>query len=518
MFAIGALAATAACSSSLDRATAAAGRAQALFAAGRYSEAVAEAQQAVKLRDDVPDLWLLIARGQMAQRNFGGAFYAYNRVNELDQSNVEALRALAELMVLSSNYNGADKYTDQMLTLNPRDVNALLLHGFALLGRDRTDAAAEIATKVEAIDSGNVGGKVLRARILLRQGDTAKSLALLEPLAQAPDASWDVLGSLQMAYRATGNGDGLEMIARRLVKANPKNSKLQVDLARELYLNGKPDAAAQALIAADKNIPLSAEFQDQLSDLWVETDTPTPVAQALTAADPTASPNVAAAAAQLALLRGDPQRALAMISPLVKAAGDLTRDNADVWALNAVALHGAGRGVEAAAAVDKILAIDPSNANALLTRAQMEQDSGNTDAATADVMVLIRDNPKLPQARLLLASIYMKRKETLLARDALAAAVLDLPDNAMIMLARSRFLLATGQKAEAIESAAAFTRKNPDSITGWQARGELCIEARNECIIDSVQTLLKIRMGERAARTLVALATRAGLGISAKRA
>ena len=105
------------CKSSAERAAEAMNQGQQLAAAGQYGPAQMQFDMAVQARDDLPELWMMRARNQVALQDYAGAFTSYRNALDQDRSNREALDALAQLTLASGRIDDARDYAEQILGL-----------------------------------------------------------------------------------------------------------------------------------------------------------------------------------------------------------------------------------------------------------------------------------------------------------------------------------------------------------------------------------------------------------------
>jgi tetratricopeptide (TPR) repeat protein len=509
MIAIALLSLICACGSPVQRATEAGARAQQLYDSGRYREASVELQYGVKQRDDLIGLWLLLGRTRLAMRDYSGAYSAYSRVAELDRANREALSALAELSLSSSNLDAADDYAGQLLALDPRDLHAMLVKGFSTLARQKNVDAMKIADSVLALDAGNEGGLVLKARVLLAQNHPTEAAELMEPLIKTSPGSLDVLGTLREIYHKTSDGAGLERVTERLARQAPADIARQIDYARELYQNGKLASAAAVLDKLLRLHPNDAHVQGKIVDMWLEIGVSSNSLHNFVRNAGQSSTGLRTALARFAGESNDPVLAIELLKPLVQS-DDINADTAEPMALFALAENELGQTDRALERANRVLAFDKTNPRALVLRSRIALRRRQFDQALSDVQLVIRDNPDMPSARLLLASIYSARGEDVLARAALVDAAEALPENAEIMRARANFLIAHKEVDGALSVATSFTRTNPYSISGWRARGDLCVAQHATRCADEVKTALSYLRGGTSAANSATPRARAG--------
>lgn len=105
---------------------------------------LAELEAGVRARpDDIPTRLALADAYSRAERA-GDAADQYRAVLAIDDENVPALNGLALLLYRSGSPDGALLATDRVLSLRPRDPDALFLKGLVLYQADRFAEAADV--------------------------------------------------------------------------------------------------------------------------------------------------------------------------------------------------------------------------------------------------------------------------------------------------------------------------------------------------------------------------------------
>lgn len=149
-----------------------------------------------------------------------------------DAAGITARNRLAALLVQNNDTVGAEKLLAEVLAKNPRDNDALILHGnLALAQRDPKSAIGDL-------------------RSVLRDQPNAVG----------------VMRTLARAHLANGEPSLAEETMRRAVDANPKDLNAQLDLAQLLMQLGKPEQAKPVIDALVKQEPsninaLDAQFR-----------------------------------------------------------------------------------------------------------------------------------------------------------------------------------------------------------------------------------------------------------------
>lgn len=474
---LAALLATAACGSKAQRAADAMAEGVQLNAAGQFQAAAAKFDYAVKLRDDLPALWIARARNQIALADYGGAFVSYRNALDQDRSNREALDAVAQLSLATNDLDKAEDYAGQILALDPSDVSGQMMRATVAFRRGRIDAADEAVGKTLAQDPGNEAARVLKSRILQRQGDAKGALALIAPIFDAGGGSADLRRQLVSLYERDADAGGLARVAERNARDRPRDAAVQIALARQLILTGRLAPAATALNALNRNAASDAT-RDGVVTMLIDADVAPGTVAAILSTLPAVEQSLAIAAAQHALAVGNGAVAAARLAPLV-AAHPLVAATTDLHASYALALAQIGRNPEAARVAAAVLALDPGDSAALSARTLTEIAAGDLNAALRDARVVSRDNPGSAAAVALLAQIYRAKGDAASAAAAIGGGYNDNADDAGFLKLYVAQLVAAARADEAASIARSFTIRNPASAVAWRLRAQLSAAAKD---------------------------------------
>lgn len=108
-----------ACSGSPQAAMELAAQAQMQLEAGQIEAARISINEAIAERDDIAELYLLKGRIEIADQSFQQAYFAYTEALSLDQANVEALAASAQIALMAGMLDEATRAADRVLILKP---------------------------------------------------------------------------------------------------------------------------------------------------------------------------------------------------------------------------------------------------------------------------------------------------------------------------------------------------------------------------------------------------------------
>ena len=472
----------AACGSSRQRANDAYGLAQQNIAAGNIVGAGFELRRAVQIRDDIPDIWLLL--GQVEQRlgNLREAYLAFDRADELRPGDPDTLRALSYTgYVVGASRQAADA-ADRLLNLAPGDSNGLIIKGLLALDDGDTASALKEAEAILKPDATNETGILLKARAMTVAGDAKGAQDLIEEtIARAPGEHGGLRALALQIHRVDGNVEGLRATFPALLKANPDNDDLYIDYANFLYKTG--DTAAARRILTDG---LLKEARNGSYIAWAFS-----VFDRYEPADklPILDPRIAKApasilrttAARYLLERGDAIGAAALVAPQgIVDSGDR--------GIYAAAIDQLGKHAEAKAIVDDLLAKpDNQDADALVLRARWALAERNFDRAITDSQAAVVADPSNVGARLMLARAYNESGAVPRARQVLVTAANDLPKSHIIARALLDFLQKTGDKGALLGAIRAFADANPSDPGAWTMLANVCAEQGNTACVASAR-------------------------------
>lgn len=474
-----ALAMLVSCQSPSEKAGALGAQAQQLFEQQRYWEASQLLQKALRARDDMPELWMLLGRTKLAMQDYAGAYSAYRSALDLDRANREAMAAVAQLSLNRGDFAGADEIATQIQALAPDDVLAALVRGYAALGQQRYDDAMAIADPLIAQDSNNVAARVIRSMALEREGRIEEALAALQPVADRDNP--DLFAQLQRLYERTADPRATVGVLRREIAVTPKRADLRLSLARQAYMLGLNQDGAEQLA-----VPLLRSNTDDLRNattaLWMDSGASPQAVIASVNGLSRDVPNLRLALAQYLLARGMAADAAAQLKD-VPPPGAMTQDDTDREGVLALAEALTGQGASATARAQATLKLDENDPFALMALARLALARGDSNEALRNARVVLRDNPRLTMAYRLLADVYMRRDEQQLADRALDEGAQANPDSAEYLALNLPRLVAQGDTDQAMELARDFTIRNPSSMTGWLVRLQVCRKAGDtDCV------------------------------------
>lgn len=452
----------AACTSKDQTASAAAGQAEIELQQGRATDALRSVRKALAARDDVSDYWLLLARVDMALKDYGGAFDAYRTVIQFDRGNLEALQQLCQLGLAVHQPDQVDRYADQLLLLTPQDPMPLVMKGGAALQRTDSDKALEFAERVLKTDPHNISALILKGQILSYKGDYTGAARLIEASLDPANDQTSRLTFLRDLYARTGDVTGYARSVAQLAQRHPEDADMQFALADLLYQSDQPDEALAVLRRIMRRRPTDLGLAARAVELWLDQggDALSPAEILQGAALPL---EMRAAFAQYADETGRPALALRTLgSDFTNAEPD--PGNSDAKAAAAFATGLTGHGAEALAQLQQILDVDPAQPRALLARARLRALTGNPAGALSDARQVVTDDARNITARLVLTDILLAQHQAVLAEANLREAVRARPEAVRPAARLVELLLQGGRRADAETVLLDLGRAAPASV------------------------------------------------------
>jgi tetratricopeptide (TPR) repeat protein len=482
-----------ACSSPAQRAAEAQSQAQLLASSGQYAKAAERFAYAVRMRDDLPDLWVLRARNQVAMGDYAGAFASYQAALDLDATNIEALDAVAQLSIAANDLNRARKYSAALLTIDPANLTGQWVAATVAFRVGRLDDAQDIVDKLLASNPDDEPALVLRSRVLQSRGDLTGALAAILPIFSGGRGGPELLRQLTALYGQLADGNGLLSVAQRAAREQPKDGASQVNFAERLILVGRMSEGLRVLDGIHRAAPadlLRAQTVTMFADAGIS---PSDIIQGASTL-PTIDRSLAMSIVRYALIRNDPG-SVKVLMPVLRDR-PLSRDTLDCYGIYALALSQINANDDALAAASKALALDAREPWSLMARANVNFARRKFPAALRDAQIAAADNPDLPEAIQLLARIFKGVGETLLSEKAITDGFNANLNHPVFFEAMTRLMMMNGRDQDAIDLARSFTMRNPASVLGWEVRRSVCqTKGQAECITRATSNLSRLHGG-----------------------
>jgi tetratricopeptide (TPR) repeat protein len=448
-----------ACGDGPAEAAAANGEAQAALARGDLEGARRALVRAVQARDDNAGYWTALGAVQLQLRAYPDAYYAYSRALELDRTNVQALRILAQIALLSDRVNEAEELADQLEILDADGAGADLVQGYVELKRGRPSEALKKAEEILKAAPSDEGGAILKALALENAGDSPSAIASLEAFLRGSPRSEPALQALLRIHKRRLDSGRVVDVLARLSELSPDNRSIALQHAQAAYWTGRLEEGRRASVSL-VTTDAPPNMLVQVLKLWLTHET-RQVALANAESVRTDTPSRRLSLARFLVEAGVPARAERLLRPDARLPVDGA--TATPVAVLAHALAAQGRRGEASALFDEVLAFDRNNLAALRGRADLHLSSGRHDAALIDVQSLVAENPQSPEDRMRLVRVYDAKGDRAMADRAIRRAFDDIPGSRVLYGALRKRLRRTAGEDELARLDERFTRQRRDA-------------------------------------------------------
>jgi tetratricopeptide (TPR) repeat protein len=452
----------AACSSANERANAQAERAVALLELNDLTGSRMAALKAVSERDDSSEIWMLLARIEMARNDLIEAYRAFARALELDRSNPVALGAVAEIGYQVGALDDADEAADQLLLVLPESDSALLIKGLVALDRDQKDEAQKYAERLLAANPASATGLALRARVLSTSGNNAEAKQILQAAISAGKRDPTLLWTLVAILQNEGDRQGVDTALTHLRDSAPGQKEFAFKLAFLLYKSRQiaraDDVMFDLLEFAEKAPETERRIEQMCLDFGPAVLTPTLVERVRTSQLQSAKLLLA----RHALTFERPQQVKGLLDALDRSKLKLWQANLAEGLKAQVALLN-GQNGEAQERAENLLKKDARNSDALLVLGKIALQTGKVQEATASFQNVVSDNPMNRAGRIALAQLYTQTKQKVLARQTWEQAIQDLPDDPELAIAFAAYLRSVGEFDRQRRLIKDYVAQNPGS-------------------------------------------------------
>jgi cellulose synthase operon protein C len=434
----------AACSSANERANEQAQRAAALLELNDINGSRMAALKAVSERDDSSEIWMLLARIEMARNDLIEAYRAFSRALELDRSNPVALGAVAEIGYQVGALDEADEAADQLLLVLPDSDSALLIKGLVALDRDKKDDALKYAERLLAANPESAMGLALRARVLSTSGKTAEAKQILQAAIGTGKADPTLLWTMVAILQNERDQQGVDTALTRLRDSAPGQKDFAFKLAFLLYKSKQIDRADDVMFDLLETAEKQPENERRIDQMWLDFGPEILTPHLIERVRASQLQGAKLLLARHALAFGKSQQVLVLLDALDRSRLKLWQSNlAD--GLNARAALLVGKVADAQARADSLLKKDPRNSDALLVLGDIALQKGEFQEATASFQNVVSDNPMSRAGRIALAQVYARTNQKVLARQTWEQAIQDLPDDPELAIAFSTYLRSVGE-------------------------------------------------------------------------
>jgi tetratricopeptide (TPR) repeat protein len=349
--------------------------------------------------------------------------------------------------------------------------------GVILLASGRFDDAKVRAEKALAIAPRDVQAQILLANSLAGLKDLNAAVAEIEEAIKLdPDrsATYTNLGVLEVNR---GKRDAAEQAFKKAIELDAKSATAYLALANFYWIDRNLDEAERALAKAltlepENTLVLRAMANFAITQhRWDEAER-----HLKKIADVTKTPEAQIALADFYISRQNEGTARAVLQPLSDSPADAAPAAIRLAALD----HAGGRKDEAYGRLNKILAADKTNLQALLVKSTMLLSDGKAEEALAPAQLAVQSHGDSTAAFFTLGRIQAARQQNEAAIAAYKEALRLNPRATGAQVALARLHLASGNATESLgfaQDALKADPRNPAArltlVRGLLARGDL---------------------------------------------
>jgi tetratricopeptide (TPR) repeat protein len=390
----------------------------------KFPEAIIEYRRAVQADPRLGEARLKLAYAYASTGDGVNALREYVRAADLLPDDKEAQQKAGAFMLFGGQFNDAQALAERMLQRNPNDVEAQILLANALAGLKDMDGAIAALEKAISLD---------------------------------PDRSvtYSELGSAQMV---TGKKAAAEAAFRKAVALDPKSAGAHLALSNFLWASGDLPAAEQEMRRALELDPKHGTANRAMAMYYLAVNNPQAAEPHLKiVAESTPGPNAKYVLAEYYLRLGRVEDARATLTPLLRDDASFVGASVRLARVEVIAQKNA----EAHRLIEAVLAREPKNAEALITRGKLYLTEGNTVNALSAFTTAVDANPRSIEAHLALAQTYALRGAAKEATTAFNDALKLDGNNMEGRLGLARLQISSGTAADAVPLMLKIVEENP---------------------------------------------------------
>jgi len=413
----------------------------------------------------------------VAQQKYREAVIEYRNAIQQDPRLGDARFRLAETLLHLGDAQGAAGEYIRAADLMPQNVQAQLKAGTArLLGGQYSEARA-CADRLLAREPNNVDGQILLANAMAGLKDLDGAVSQLQEAIELNPSAGHIYASLGALQMARGGVAEAEVAFHRAVEIDPKSVPARLALANFYWASGKVPETESALKQAVSIDPTNVLANRALATYYVAARRPAEAEAPLkTMVGATKEPWAAFTLADYYTGVGRTGDALATLRPLSTERGTATAANIRIAAIQ----HLQRNPAEAHKTIDTIIAAEPRNAAAILTKARFLLAEQKVDEALARAKAAAAADPRSTAAQFLLGQLLSIKNDADAAIAAYGEVIRLSPNAVPAQLELARMQLQRGSADAALQHAEAAAQIEPNnpivrlSVTRMlMAKGEL---------------------------------------------
>jgi len=424
-------------------------------------KAVIELKNVVQIDPNDDTAYFELGETHLKLKEVDEAFKAFSKAASVNPDNLKAQLKVGQMLLVRRQTEEAKKKANLILQKTPNNVEALgLLSGVQLQQRD-LDAAFKTLEKAASLDPNNFSTFLSLARLFGQSGEIDRSLVAYGKAIAIDPASNVPYVELSHIYAGRGQLDKAEEELNRMIRASGSTPSNLSTLALFHETTKKFDEAEKGYLQAVDAAPKEdAGPLMSLSAYYARTKA---YDKALATVQKAAEIKKDDLNIQLSMaeIQMDSNRLKGAESTVDKVlekdkghlAGNLLRGRLYLM------------GNDPASALDRFNLVtreSPRNAKGYYFRALAQIKQGKNKIAEADLLKAIELDPRLYEARLILAESYLRDRNKDLARQQIEAALRSAPEDRRVLMLQGNLKILEGDFKGAENAFNKVARRNPE--------------------------------------------------------
>ena len=427
--------------------------------------------------------WYTMGQVALAEKKTRQAFGHFAKAVENDPGHTAARLALGRLLMAARVPEEAMVHADAILKVQPDHLDAILLKGSALMSQKRAQAAADLLGPLFERGERNENLILLLSSAYFRLGAPGQSETVLNAgIEKFPDS---IVLHLQRGNLCLRRGELLKArtAMETVVRLAPDNAANAVALARIYWELDEQEKAGRLLADTLAKQPGDASRRIAVANFYLEKKMNAQAEKLLQAGiaggDPEATLRLALG--ELYVKQGDARAAIDLLQKgLGTSATDNTVEQSNLRNALAKIYLAANDPKTAKTHVDAVLATDPDNLPALVTRGSALKASGQAKAAIADFNRVLRRKPDYIDGYVQLAAAHLADRQTEKARRALEQGLRLAPDNRGLLMNTYRVCLRLKDYKQAEAHLGHLVETYPQAIDAQAELGDFYLLLNDE--------------------------------------
>ena len=439
---------------------------------GDTDVAIALMEQAIAIRDDIPEFYVTYGRLAFQAGNLPAAFSSYESARSLEPNNLEALLAVAQLGVQIGEFEKAREAIRVLLLLEPRRLEVRLARGILHLADRKFDDAIEDADYVLTSDPDNPEATVLKARATFLQGERESAADLLRNFSDSHGDNTAVAATEVEVFRELKKPQEMLAALETLGRLQPDNTGYITERAVVSFQLGRQ---AEALdLIADRLSEQTLSDEEILGlvrtlRLYATIEQVAALAEQIRAS---ASDDAKIEIAKHLAHRGETTAARRLLEDVSGADAD------HVLTLSDYLDQRDGRGLTA---ILSTLQDDPTNCFARYVLARANLVAGDSREAVYSSQRAADECPTLLENWEVLALAYDQQDRKDHAERVFKQGMAENPQEPYLYESFAKWAIANDRERVAVASAARLARDMPSYSPVWQSYADLCLAVGASC-------------------------------------